>query len=112
MLCPNSSRRRRATGVEPPARRRLGDRERPGGNPPGYRRDVDRLGAGSHTAAAQRRADYLAAAGEYEQARDLLAGLRDQGKLPKSEWPYVDGMASLAQKPAAAGSSVWAGGNW
>jgi tetratricopeptide (TPR) repeat protein len=50
------------------------------------------------TAAAQRRADYLAAAGEYEQARALLAGLRDQGKLPKSEWPNVDGMASLAQK--------------
>jgi non-specific serine/threonine protein kinase/serine/threonine-protein kinase len=55
------------------------------------------------TAAAQRRADYLAAAGEYEQARDLLAGLRDQGKLPKSEWPYVDGMASLAQKARRSG---------
>jgi len=55
------------------------------------------------TAAAQRRADYLAAAGEYEQARDLLAGLRDQGKLPKSEWPYVDGMASLAQKARRGG---------
>ncbi len=47
---------------------------------------------------AQRRADYLAAAGEYEQARALLAGLRDQGKLPKPEWVRVDEMASLAQK--------------
>ncbi|MGB7760187.1 MAG: hypothetical protein WBL61_10175, partial [Bryobacteraceae bacterium] len=55
--------------------------------------------AQSHTAtAAQRRAGYLAAAGEYEQARALLAGLRDQGKLPKPEWAHVDELASLAQK--------------
>jgi len=43
-------------------------------------------------------ADYLAAAAEYEQARALLAGLRDQGKLPKSDWPLVDEQAGLAQK--------------
>jgi eukaryotic-like serine/threonine-protein kinase len=55
------------------------------------------------TAAAQRRAGYQAAAGEYEQARALLAGLRDQGKLPKSEWPNVDGMAELAQKARRSG---------
>jgi len=48
--------------------------------------------------ASQRRTDYLAAAGEYEQALALLAGLRDQGKLPKSEWPRVDELAALAQK--------------
>jgi serine/threonine protein kinase/tetratricopeptide (TPR) repeat protein len=59
--------------------------------------------AQSHaTPAAQRRADYLAAAGEYEQARALLAGLRDQGKLPKSDWPRVDEMAALAQKARSA----------
>ncbi len=46
----------------------------------------------------ERRADYLAAAAEYEQARALLAGLRDQGKLPKSDWPLVDEQAGLAQK--------------
>ncbi|MGO9232014.1 MAG: protein kinase domain-containing protein [Bryobacteraceae bacterium] len=53
------------------------------------------------TAVAQRSADYLAAAGEYEQAHRLLAGLRDQGKLPKSEWREVDELAALAQKARA-----------
>ncbi len=55
------------------------------------------------TAAAQRSADYLAAAAEYDQARALLAGLRDQGKLPKPEWPQVDELASLAQKARRSG---------
>jgi serine/threonine protein kinase/tetratricopeptide (TPR) repeat protein len=50
------------------------------------------------TTAAQRRADYLAAAAEYEQGSRLLAGLRDQGKLPKPEWPRVDELAGYAQK--------------
>ena len=39
-----------------------------------------------------------AAASEYEQARSLLAGLRDQGKLPKSQWPRVDELAAAAEK--------------
>jgi tetratricopeptide (TPR) repeat protein len=51
----------------------------------------------------QRGAGYLAAAGEYEQARALLAGLRDQGKLPKTEWERVDELAALAQKARRGG---------
>jgi len=47
---------------------------------------------------SQRGADRMTATGEYEQARRLLAGLRDQGKLPKAEWPQVDELAALAQK--------------
>jgi non-specific serine/threonine protein kinase/serine/threonine-protein kinase len=39
-----------------------------------------------------------AAANEYDQARSLLAGLRDQGKLPKPEWPRVDELAAAAEK--------------
>jgi non-specific serine/threonine protein kinase/serine/threonine-protein kinase len=39
-----------------------------------------------------------AAANEYDQAHGLLAGLRDQGKLPKSEWPRVDELAVAAEK--------------
>lgn len=52
---------------------------------------------------AQRSAHYLAAAGEYEQARRLLAGLREQGKLPKPQWPQVDALAALAQKARRSG---------
>ncbi len=52
---------------------------------------------------AQRTADSLAAAGEYDQARALLAGLRDQGKLPKPEWKHVDELATLAQKARHSG---------
>jgi tetratricopeptide (TPR) repeat protein len=51
-----------------------------------------------NASAAQRSADYLAAAREYDQSRSLLAGLRDQGKLPKSDWPRVDEQAALAEK--------------
>ena len=50
------------------------------------------------TTAADRRADYLSAASEYEQARRLLAALRDQGKLPKSDWPRIDELAGYAQQ--------------
>ena len=50
------------------------------------------------TAPPQRSADNLAAAGEYDQACALLAGLRDQGKLPKPEWPRVGALAALAQE--------------
>ena len=32
-----------------------------------------------------------------------LAHLRDQGKLPKPEWPQVDELASLAQKARRSG---------
>jgi len=48
--------------------------------------------------AAGRSADLQAAAREYEQSRRLLAGLKDQGKLPKGAWPHIDELAALEQK--------------
>jgi len=49
------------------------------------------------TGPKQRAAAALVAAGEYEQATRLLAGLRDQGKLPKAEWPQVEALAASAE---------------
>jgi len=55
--------------------------------------------AQAHAAdAARRRGDEKRAAEEYEQARSLLSGLRDQGKLPKAEWARLEQLSALAQK--------------
>ena len=61
------------------------------------------LAKAAGASAAQRRKTYLAAAGAYEQARGLMASLREQGKLPKSDWPEIDGLAEKAEKARRAG---------
>jgi hypothetical protein len=38
------------------------------------------------------------AAAEYEKARALYAGLRDQGALPKADLPHIEELAALAEK--------------